>query len=95
MFLSLLKNLKGLIIVPKTPKKEIVVFDEHWPEVDPEMWPVAGSVVVCKDAKVRLGSRSWMVSIMGDGKLAGDMIQRGLFWQLRDALTFSRAIQGE
>lgn len=75
--------------------KEVAVFDDWWPEVDPKRWPVAGSVVVCRDAKVRLGSRSWMVSIMGDGKLAGDMVTRGLFWQLQDALIFARAIRGE
>lgn len=79
--------------MPKVPIREVVVFDDWWPEVDPKRWPVAGSVVVCKDAKVRLGGRTWLVAIMGDGKLAGDMVPRGLFWQLRDALTFAQVIR--
>jgi len=64
------------------------VFDGFAPQDDLE----PGDVAVALDPQERLGERTWLVFIQGDGTLEGDTVQLGLFWERSHAVMFAAEI---
>lgn len=64
----------------------------YWNEIEKKDWPKPGEVYICKDTQKRLGSETWIVSIMGDGTFEGDTVQQGIFWRMVNAEIFAQAL---
>lgn len=71
------------------------IYEQLWNEIDQKDWPDKDEIFICLDPQKRLGNWTWVVSIMGDQTLEGDIVQLGLFWQKGNAVLFAGAKEVE